>query len=828
MYVNTGNSQPVVQDSGSAAGGGVGVGLNEIGLTIRGSGSPPYANAGKGPSGTNLCDYDAPVTSATGYHYLCIGPNAQGGGLLTYGAAGTATALPFQTKINGVLVPFPSFSGKISSTGTGPVTLGFPNAPVTYTFPSVSDMILGLTDFPTCLNALTFNGTIFSCNTLAGTGTVTSVGLTLPLYTISNSPVTSFGTLTGALQSQTANTLLGGPTSGSPAAPTFRNLVGADFSTQSANAVLVGPTSGGAATPTFRALVAADLPSPIVGNQNANVVYAGPASGSAAPPAFRALVPADVTYQSALSGAVQQTVTSRLQKINLVTDFGASGSLTATTAATTATNATVTIASAQDFQNGQGVRCDACGSSYTLNAPTTLAVTPHGATGSTSYSYTISAFDFAGGVGAALISVQITNGNATLSSTNYNAVTWSAPTGTAPAGYIVYGRVSGSLVFLGITPGTQWLDFGGLAQRQPDFVPTTPSASDVADALVTKILSGGGTTALTLAVAPSKTIGASPGAIFSHDDTAAINTAITDAAAAGKSVEFPATSAAYPISGKITIPDAASTEIHGVGRKSSTIIAELPMGAMMDKSTTFWRGGSIEEITLDGNGIASRNIWFEGGDNYVLRALNLFSASFANLQIGNGTSNAQNFNVSDISMNSERPNQIVDCLSLSCLPFTNLFMQGINNQIYSVVATNATYSNFSEDTVTAGNYYVADHGYNFPASVAGSYNMSLAGAESSVADFEGDGALSADVYISGFMNSLVGSYLQYDGLSGTMVGVVLSSGATGNVVHSNRTNGATAANSVVNSSGGAFNSVCNNLNFSGSVFALSTYTNLCN
>lgn len=66
----------------------------------------------------------------------------------------------------------------------------------------------------------------------AAAGGVTSVGLSLPAeLTVSGSPVTGSGTLTGA------------------------------WATESANQVFAGPSSGGATTPSFRALVAADLPS---------------------------------------------------------------------------------------------------------------------------------------------------------------------------------------------------------------------------------------------------------------------------------------------------------------------------------------------------------------------------------------------------------------------------------------------------------------------------------------------------------------------------------------------------------------------------------------
>jgi hypothetical protein len=67
-------------------------------------------------------------------------------------------------------------------------------------------------------------------NGSAGTGTVTSVSLTMPgIFSVSGSPVTTSGTLAVTLASETANTVFAAP-------------------------------NGGAGTPTFRALVAGDLP----------------------------------------------------------------------------------------------------------------------------------------------------------------------------------------------------------------------------------------------------------------------------------------------------------------------------------------------------------------------------------------------------------------------------------------------------------------------------------------------------------------------------------------------------------------------------------------
>jgi len=85
----------------------------------------------------------------------------------------------------------------------------------------------------TCTNgyALYNNSGTLGCIALTGSGTVTSVAASGPsgFLTWSGSPVTSAGTLTAALNTQTANTVFAGPTTGSAASPTFRGLVAADI-----------------------------------------------------------------------------------------------------------------------------------------------------------------------------------------------------------------------------------------------------------------------------------------------------------------------------------------------------------------------------------------------------------------------------------------------------------------------------------------------------------------------------------------------------------------------------------------------------------------------
>lgn len=74
----------------------------------------------------------------------------------------------------------------------------------------------------------------------ANTGTVTSVSLSLPgMFTVSGSPVTTSGTLTAELASQTANTIFAAP-SGSAGVPSFRSLVATDIPSLDASKLTTG------------------------------------------------------------------------------------------------------------------------------------------------------------------------------------------------------------------------------------------------------------------------------------------------------------------------------------------------------------------------------------------------------------------------------------------------------------------------------------------------------------------------------------------------------------------------------------------------------------
>jgi len=79
------------------------------------------------------------------------------------------------------------------------------------------------------------------------TGT-TSIGLSLPSFiTVTGSPITTSGTLTGTLASQTANTIFAAP-NGSAGAPTFRSLVASDIPTIAYSSLSGTPSLASVAT----------------------------------------------------------------------------------------------------------------------------------------------------------------------------------------------------------------------------------------------------------------------------------------------------------------------------------------------------------------------------------------------------------------------------------------------------------------------------------------------------------------------------------------------------------------------------------------------------
>lgn len=168
--------------------------------------------AGAGGSPTDIVHGELAFNEVDGILYY--GSGAKQGSdkaslALKVGGAGNFVALEGNQTISGIK----TFSGTVSLGSSASATTPASNS---------NDTTVATTAFVTTKTSG------------LGTGTVTSVGLSLPnIFTVSASPVTLSGNLTASLASQTTNTVFAAP-NGSTGAPTFRSLVTADIPTLTA------------------------------------------------------------------------------------------------------------------------------------------------------------------------------------------------------------------------------------------------------------------------------------------------------------------------------------------------------------------------------------------------------------------------------------------------------------------------------------------------------------------------------------------------------------------------------------------------------------------
>lgn len=184
---------------------------------------------------TGLSVSGSPITSSGTITLTNTGVTSAIGTSGNITVSGATGAVMFNLAVAGTAATY----GSVTTDTFGRVTSGNVTTPISNggtalsTTPTNGQLLIGNGTNYT-LSALTAGTGISVTNgsgsiTIANTG-VTSVALSLPsIFTVSGPPVTTTGTLTGTLASQTANTVFSAP-NGSSGTPTFRTLALTDLS----------------------------------------------------------------------------------------------------------------------------------------------------------------------------------------------------------------------------------------------------------------------------------------------------------------------------------------------------------------------------------------------------------------------------------------------------------------------------------------------------------------------------------------------------------------------------------------------------------------------
>ncbi|HTI83826.1 MAG TPA: hypothetical protein VL614_25525 [Acetobacteraceae bacterium] len=214
--------------------------------------------------------------------------------------------------------------------------------------------------------------------------------------------------------------------------------------------------------------------------------------------------------------------------------YGASGSSQATTGSVQAGSRVVQLTDALDFVEGQGIAIWGAGPAFSAGPITGATAQQQGTTGTTTYSYQIAPIDDAGGIGDP-VTVSVTNGNAVL--TTANNIMISVTYGSGDAGFVVWKSSNGGpYTYDGASSETTWMDTGWTPNWRPGFIPMSPPTAAQADWLVTRIVHGTHARLLLVADAASTSVSGAP---VLHDDTAALNAAVSANAANGAEINLP-------------------------------------------------------------------------------------------------------------------------------------------------------------------------------------------------------------------------------------------------------------------------------------------------
>lgn len=287
-------------------------------------------------------------------------------------------------------------------------------------------------------------------------------------------------------------------------------------------------------------------------------------------------------------------------------DYDASGSDLSTTGSISDDSSALTLASALDFENGFGITILGAGPLATVEAPTGITPVNVGTAGAASNTYRVAPIDALGGVGPAATGVTINTANASPSMNNYVNISWTAPAaGPVPKAYAIYKNNA----FAGIAANVTNFNDQGVIRTRPSWCPATPPSAPTSGALVTSIVSGGGTTSLVLADPASTTVA---GVTVNHDDTAAMTAAFT---AAMGTKRLAINGGVYRVSQEILIPATGSLDIicpRNAILKSASFLADQIFGMTdsggRNRYSLSWVGGEFNNSEgLSGTAVASNS-----------------------------------------------------------------------------------------------------------------------------------------------------------------------------------------------------------------------------
>lgn len=198
-----------------------------------------------------------------------------------------------------------------------------------------------------------------------------------------------------------------------------------------------------------------------------------------------------------------------------IREYGANmGGIQRTTATGTAGSAAVTLANAKNYRDGNWLMLSGLGAAHGMATPAAPILAVQGTTGGATVSVKVIALTSTGGYTAASTATTVTTANATLSETNFVEV-WCANVPSAYR-YIVYVQFggSGNYPYFGGVIAHQQFDSIGRVEAltfritsstpptAPAWLPSTAPATGQANGLRTQIISGGGTTAITVSPIP--------------------------------------------------------------------------------------------------------------------------------------------------------------------------------------------------------------------------------------------------------------------------------------------------------------------------------------